>query len=171
MEIILYLSVAVIAIAFLVLVIYLSKTLKALQQTMESVSGTLTGLESQMQGITTETTLLLHKTNALAEDVQHKSQSLNTVVEAVKGVGGSLQRVNQTIDQVTDRVNLAATQHNEKITQVIQWSNVAIELINKWKLRKQEMEAEQSLISSQLPNIEDPAEKTYQESKYQRSRS
>ena len=33
-----------------------------------------------MQGISVETEQLLHKTNALADDIQQKSQSLNKVV-------------------------------------------------------------------------------------------
>ena len=75
MEIILYLSAAVAAIAFFILVIYLSKTLKSLQVTLDSVSHTLGGLEKQLEGLTTESTLLLNKTNALAEDLQKKSEN------------------------------------------------------------------------------------------------
>ncbi len=167
MEIILYLSVAVIAIAFLVLVIYLSRTLKSLQTTMDSVSNTLTGLETQMQGITTETTLLLHKTNALAEDIQHKSENLNTVVDAVKGVGGSIQRVNQTIDQITNRVQLAASQNDEKITQVVQWGNVCIELVNKWKKHKAEQNT--AIYTEAVSDRDVTLPK--QETRYQRSQS
>ena len=74
MIIILYLSVALIAVAFLVLVIYLSKTLKSLQLTLKNVASTLEGLEGQMKGITTETAELLHKTNRLAEDIQEKGR-------------------------------------------------------------------------------------------------
>lgn len=62
MIIILYLSVALIAVAFLILVIYLSKTLKSVQMTLTNVASTLDGLEGQMKGITAETTELLHKT-------------------------------------------------------------------------------------------------------------
>jgi len=167
MEIILYLSVALIAIAFMVLVVYLSKTLKALQETMESVSGTLEGLETQMQGITTETALLLQKTNALAEDLQVKSESLNTVVEAVKGVGGSIQKVNTTIDQVTDRVQIAANEHNPKIAQAVQWGNVCIELFNRWKAKKAEREAVQQQEELQDEYLPVPATET----RYQRSHS
>ena len=61
MIIILYLSVALIAVAFLILVIYLSKTLKSVQMTLTNVASTLDGLEGQMKGITAETTELLHK--------------------------------------------------------------------------------------------------------------
>ena len=69
---ILYLSVALIAIAFLILVIYLSKTLKSLQGTLDNVATTLSGLEKQLDGVTKETTILLHKTNELASDIQDK---------------------------------------------------------------------------------------------------
>lgn len=72
MIIILYLSAALIAVSFLILVIYLSKTLKSLQVTLNHVAATLEGVEGQMKGITAETTELLNKTNRLADDIQEK---------------------------------------------------------------------------------------------------
>ncbi|OCA91412.1 general stress protein [Bacillus sp. FJAT-27225] len=137
MEIILYLSVAVIAIAFFVLVIYLSKTLKSLQITLESVSKTLVGLERQLDGVTKETAVLLHKTNALADDIHKKSESLNTVVEAVKNVGTSVNKFNQSVQTIVGSVDRQIDQNKDKISQVVQWSNVLLELKDKWKARKQ----------------------------------
>lgn len=137
MEIILYLSVAVIAIAFLVLVIYLSKTLKSLQITLESVSKTLVGLEGQLDGVTKETAVLLHKTNALADDIHRKSESLNTVVDAVKGVGESVNKFNHSVQTIVGSVDRQIDQNKEKISQVVQWSNVLLELKDKWNARKQ----------------------------------
>ncbi|PLS14871.1 DUF948 domain-containing protein [Bacillus sp. M6-12] len=136
MEIILYLSAAVAAVAFLILVIYLSKTLKSLQTTLDSVAHTLTGLEKQMQGVSLETTQLLHKTNSLAEDLQKKSENLNTVVYAVKDVGTSIQKFNSSIQKVSNRVLTEVDNNKEKISQVVQWSNVLMELRDKWKTRK-----------------------------------
>lgn len=137
MQIILYLSVALIAIAFLVLVIYLSKALKSLQVTLESVSLTLVGLEKQLNGVTTETTVLLHKTNALADDIQQKSESLNSVVDAVKDVGETVNHFNQTFQNISVRVDKQVEQNKDKISQVVQWGNVLIELKDKWKANKQ----------------------------------
>ncbi|WP_110927252.1 DUF948 domain-containing protein [Bacillus massiliglaciei] len=142
MEIILYLSAAVAAIAFLILVIYLGKTLGSLQKTLDSVAHTLTGLESQMQGITVETAQLLHKTNALAEDLQNKSENLNTVVNAVKDVGTSIQGFNSSIQKVSNRVQLEIDNNQDKISQVLQWGNVAMEFREKWKARKKQEEAQ-----------------------------
>ncbi|WP_313799497.1 DUF948 domain-containing protein [Cytobacillus sp.] len=137
MQIILYLSIAVIAIAFLILVIYLSKTLKSLQVTFDSVSKTLVGLEKQLDGVTRETTELLHKTNALAEDIQHKSENLNSVVVAVKDVGETVRSFNGSIQKVTTSVNNQFEENKDKIAAVVQWSQIFLEMKDKWKMRKQ----------------------------------
>ncbi len=135
---ILYFSVALIAIAFLILVIYLSKTFKSLQYTLDSVSKTLNGLEKQLDGVMNETTELLKKTNALADDIQEKADSLNSVVHAVKDVGSTIQKFNHSIQTVTNTVDKSVEQNQEKISQIVQWSNAFIELKEKWKNKKQQ---------------------------------
>lgn len=143
MEIILYLSVALIAIAFLMLVIFVSKTLKSLQITLDSVSKTLSGLEHQLDGVTRETTDLLKKTNMLADDLQKKSDSLNSVVEAVKDVGTSIQKFNHIIQSVNTNVNRQLEQNQDKIAPLLQLGNAIIELKDKWKNKKQQKSNEE----------------------------
>ncbi|MET3697244.1 uncharacterized protein YoxC [Bacillus oleivorans] len=143
MEMILYLSIALIAIAFFVLVIFLIQTLKSLQKTLDSVSHTLNGLEGQLQGVTHETTELLKKTNQLAEDMKDKSEKLNSVVDAVKDVGTSIQRFNRSIEGITEKVIQQADANQDKISQVVQWSQVFIELKDRWNQRKQKNRSEQ----------------------------
>ncbi|MDQ6599959.1 DUF948 domain-containing protein [Bacillus salipaludis] len=138
MIIILYLSVALIAIAFLVLVIYVSKMLTSLRETLKSVSKTLEGLETQLEGVTTETTVLLQKTNALADDLKYKSESLNSVVDAVKDVGTTVSKFNGTLQDITQSFDKQVEESKEKVSQVIQWSNVILELRDKWKAKRQE---------------------------------
>lgn len=140
MEIILYLSVALIAIAFLVLVIYVAKTLTSLQETLSSVSKTLIGLEKQLDGVTQETTELLQKTNALADDIQEKSKSLNTVVTAVKDVGTTVNKFNGTLKDLTDSFEIQVEENKQKVSQIVQWSNVFLELKDKWNAKKKEKE-------------------------------
>jgi uncharacterized protein YoxC len=137
MQIILYLSVALIAIAFLVLVIFLAATLKSFQVTLTSVSKTLIGLEKQLDGVTAETTLLLHKTNALADDIQQKSESLTSVVEAVKDVGTTVTKFNGTLQNITKSVDNHVEESKEKISQIVQWGNVFLELKDKLQARRQ----------------------------------
>lgn len=105
---------------------------------MDSVSKTLIGLEKQLDGVTRETTALLHKTNALAEDIGQKSESLNSVVNAVKEVGDSVRSFNGSIQKVTSTVNNQLEQNKDKISQVVQWSQVFLEVKDKWKARKQD---------------------------------
>ncbi|WP_251549637.1 DUF948 domain-containing protein [Neobacillus muris] len=137
MEIILYLSAAIAAIAFFVLVIYLASTLKSLRGTLDSVSDTLKGLETQLEGVTSETTLLLQKTNALAEDLQQKSERLNTVVEAVKDVGTTVSKFNGSLQNITHTVDRQIEENKDKISQIVQWSNVFLELKDKWQEKRQ----------------------------------
>ncbi|KAA9027461.1 DUF948 domain-containing protein [Niallia endozanthoxylica] len=145
MIIILYISTAVIAIAFFILVIYLSRTLKSLQGTLDNVSKTLSGLEQQLEGVTKETTILLHKTNELASDVQKKAEDLNSVVHAVKDVGESVRKFSGSIQSITNSMNKQVEDNKDKIAQVVQWSNVILELKDKWQGRKQRKNTERSL--------------------------
>ncbi len=137
MVIILYLSVALIAIGFLVLVIYLARTLSSLQETLSSVSKTLIGVEKQLDGVTQETTALLQKTNALADDIQEKSKSLTSVVTAVKDVGSTVNKFNGTLKNLTDSFEIQVEENKEKISQIVQWSNVFLELKDKWNAKKE----------------------------------
>ncbi|MBM6616407.1 DUF948 domain-containing protein [Bacillus sp. RD4P76] len=132
----LYVSVAIIAISFLILAIYISKTLLAVRRSLDQMSTTVSDLEKQMRGVTRETTELLAKTNQLADDIQQKSESLNTVVQAVKEIGDSLQRFSGSIKNVTSTIQHKAEQNGDKITQAVQWGNVAVELWDKLKQRK-----------------------------------
>jgi uncharacterized protein YoxC len=143
LKLILYLSVALIAIAFLILVIYLSKTLKSLQGTLDNVSSTLSGLEKQLDGVTKETTILLHKTNELASDIQDKAEDLNSVVDAVKGVGESVRKFNGSIQNLTITMNDQLEENKDKLVNVIQWGQVILDLKDKWQERKQKKYVDQ----------------------------
>lgn len=145
LSLILYLSVAVIAAAFLILVIYLSRTLNSMGKTLDSVSKTLENLEKQLDGVTSETTMLLHTTNDLASDIQQKTESLNSVVDAVKGVGDSVRKFNASLRSITNEVELKTEENKDKIAQVVQWSNIMLELKDKWQTKKEKKQAVDSL--------------------------
>ncbi|OZI12778.1 DUF948 domain containing protein [Bacillaceae bacterium SAS-127] len=138
MEIILYLSAAVAAIAFFILVLNVSKTLKSVDKTLDSLSRTVDRLEGQMQGVTSETTELLHKTNVLAEDIQQKTEQLNTVFYAVKDVGSSVQQLNQSVKNVTTNVASELEKNQHKISQAVQWGSVVKQMVDKFKERKEQ---------------------------------
>ena len=93
-------------------------------------------LSTQLEGVTTETTALLHKTNELAVDIQHKADQLSTVVDAVKGVGTTVEGLNTSVQRVTNSVVHEAERNSDKIAQVVQWSNVVMGILYKVKDRK-----------------------------------
>jgi uncharacterized protein YoxC len=76
---------------------------------------------------------LLHRTNQLADDVQQKSQSLNSVFEAVDGFGQSLNAVNTSVRNVTQSVEQSGKTYSGKVAQILQWGRAAIDLIQRWK--------------------------------------
>ena len=100
------------------------------------MAGTVAGIEGQLEGITRETTSLLTKTNALADDISDKSEKLNSVVHAVKGVGDSVNNLNNSVQRVTSSISSEVQKNEEKIAQVVQWSNVAMGIADQWRQRK-----------------------------------
>jgi uncharacterized protein YoxC len=139
MELILYFSIALIAVAFTILIINLVKTLRSLQQTLVNVAKTMESLEKQLDGVTSETTNLLHKTNKLADDVQRKSEALHSVFEGVEGIGNTLKQTNASFETISNKVTKGALRQSEQITQVLQWGNAAIDLWEKWKIKKEQL--------------------------------
>ncbi|WP_332697590.1 DUF948 domain-containing protein [Halalkalibacter lacteus] len=137
MESLLYISALVAAVAFAVLVIYLVRTLKSANRTLEHVANTMAGLEKQVNGITKETEELLHRTNRLADDIQEKSESLNTVFSSVKELGDSIGQVNKSLRHMSNTVSTQVVKQSDQIAKAVQWGNVAIDLYSKFKQKKE----------------------------------
>lgn len=142
MEMILYVSALIAAIAFAVLAVYLGNTLAALRKTLQSLARTTASLEKQLQGVTYETEQLLHKTNALAEDIQQKSQSLNKVVKSVEGIGTTIDSINGKLVNATNSIAHQVEHNTDKVAQVMQWGTAAIEIYDRFKKRKSEQEGQ-----------------------------
>ncbi|MCM3359275.1 MULTISPECIES: DUF948 domain-containing protein [unclassified Psychrobacillus] len=136
MENLLYIAAIVAAIAFLILCISLAVTLSSVKKTLNNVAETLDGLETHLQNVTKETAELLHKTNELAVDIQDKSEKLNTVVDAVKNVGVSVNGFNNSIQRLSTSVTTEVEKNEDKIAQVVQWSSIFLGIRDKWKERK-----------------------------------
>lgn len=151
MEIVLYVAALVAAIAFLILCVSLGMTLFTVKDTVKELTKVLGDIEGQMQGITRETTFLLEKTNSLAGDIQDKSQQLNTVVGAVKGIGESVNGLNNSVQRITSSVATSVETNKDQIAQVVQWSNVAMGIADKWKERKTDEVQITTLTSDQAP--------------------
>lgn len=117
------------------------------------MASTVAGIEGQMEGITRETTTLLTKTNSLADDISEKSEKLNSVVQAVKGIGDSVNGLNNSVQRITTAVSKEVGRNEEKIAQVVQWSNVAMGIADKWKQRKT-IDQEVTVVDTMSPTAD-----------------
>ena len=138
--ILLYISALVAAVAFAVLVIFLVRTLRSANRTLEHTANTVANLEKQVNGITSETEQLLHKTNRLADDIQQKTEAVNTLFTSVKDLGQSVTQFNQSIRQVSNTVSSQTVEQSENIAKAVNWGTTALDLYTKFKLRKQTLD-------------------------------
>jgi uncharacterized protein YoxC len=84
---ILQISVGIIAIAFVALVIYLIQTLKSLNTTLMVTQQTVNQLTEKVSQIGAEVTDVIHSTNLVTQDVRRKMNSLDFLFNSVSDVG------------------------------------------------------------------------------------
>lgn len=94
-------SVAIIALAFAVLVFFLIKTLKAATQSLEKVTQTLQEVQKTVDELTYELKQTIRNTNDITIDVQHKMKQIDPVLETVKNLGEALSEVTYAVKQVS----------------------------------------------------------------------
>lgn len=158
MEAILYISVGVIAIAFVILVVYIITTLKTLSKALEQVSNTVNNIEGQVKGITTEAESLLQKTNTLTKDLQKKSKKLDSVIDAATDIGKTVRQFNASLARVSENVTHRVDQNQEKISQVVSWAQVVFEIKEKWdeiRTRKQKKQEQRAINANEIYHKEE----------------
>lgn len=111
-----------------------------MSKTLERTSSTAKALEKQLQGITEESELLLKKTNALADDIQRKSESINVVFESAKELGDSVKVFNHSVRQVSTKVSEQTSRNAETVSQAVQWGQAVLDFYTKFKQRKQQLD-------------------------------
>ncbi|MGG3283653.1 DUF948 domain-containing protein [Paenibacillus solani] len=94
-------SVAIIALAFAVLVFFLIKTLKAATQSLEKVTSTLQEVQKTVDELTYELKQTIRNTNDITVDVQHKMKQIDPVMDTVKNLGEALSEVTYAVKQVS----------------------------------------------------------------------
>ena len=62
-------------------------------------------------------------------------------MDAVKGVGESVNTLNQSVHRISSSVTTQAEQNSDKIAQVVQWGTVALGLYDQVKERQPEKSA------------------------------
>lgn len=138
------LSVAVIAAAFVALTIYLIITLRSVNDSVQHVSKTLEKVQLQVDEVTRETVIMMRTTNQITEDLHKKLKQVDALFESVGDVGEAVNQVTSSVKQVSATVTKSIThgvqngvnKQQKRIDEVIQWTNVAANLWQKYQALK-----------------------------------
>lgn len=138
------LSVAVIAAAFVALTIYLIITLRSVNDSVQHVSKTLEKVQLQVDEVTRETVIMMRTTNQITEDLHKKLKQVDALFESVGDVGEAVNQVTSSMKQVSATVTKSIThgvqsgvnKQQKRIDEVIQWTNVAANLWQKYQALK-----------------------------------
>ncbi|MGN1402261.1 MAG: DUF948 domain-containing protein [Bacillus sp. (in: firmicutes)] len=135
MEWIVYVSVALVTVSFCLLVYHTVQTLKRTEKTLNRISSTLIAIKKETQGVTLELTMLLKKTNALADDFRRKSLDLQTATAAVKDIRLTVQEFQTVIREISESVKTYSLESQEKISRLFQLGQIIQEAKNAWRRR------------------------------------
>ncbi|MEX2415746.1 MAG: DUF948 domain-containing protein [Paenibacillaceae bacterium] len=138
------LSVAVIAVAFVALTIYLIIALRSVNDSVQQVSKTLEKVQLQVDEVTRETVIMMRTTNQITGDLHKKLKQVDALFESVGEVGEAVNQVTSSMKQVSATVTNSIThgvqqgvhKRQKRIDEVVQWTNVAINLWQKFQSLK-----------------------------------
>ncbi|WP_270179707.1 DUF948 domain-containing protein [Alkalihalobacillus sp. CinArs1] len=136
MEIILYLAVAVIALAFAILSIFLIKVLKSTNATLSKTAETIDSVQGQIDGLTKETTILLHKTNVLTDEIQENAAKFSPAFDAVKDTGESLKKLNNSFAKISHSFEKGVESKQGNTVKVANWGSTILGLWEQYRLKK-----------------------------------
>ncbi|GIP54596.1 MULTISPECIES: DUF948 domain-containing protein [Paenibacillus] len=114
-------SVALIAVAFAVLVVFLIKTLKAAEKSLDKTTQTLQEVQKTIDELSYEVKNVVRQANDITGDLQHKMEQIDPVLESVKNVGDVLNEVTLAAKQVStafiDRIKSPPKPKHPKVSE------------------------------------------------------
>jgi uncharacterized protein YoxC len=130
-------SVAVIALAFVALVIYLILTLSALRVTLTQVNQTLSHGRRHLDTISEEAKKVMEHTNRISVNVQHKVEAFNSLFNAFANLGEVFEKKTSHFKERMDESTSSHFTHHPTVEKV----GTALELVGQgirlWQKLKQ----------------------------------
>ncbi|MEO3945535.1 DUF948 domain-containing protein [Gorillibacterium sp. CAU 1737] len=115
MNIIVEVSIALVAVAFAVLVIFLVRTLNMVQASLKETNQTISDVQRELNDVSGEVKGLIRNTNQITMDVRHKMKALDSLFGTVENVGDTLEGVTSSLKNASSRF---ATNVNHNMRQV-----------------------------------------------------
>jgi uncharacterized protein YoxC len=112
---ILEISLAVVALAFVVLVFYLVQTLKTLNGSLDEIRGTMVQMKGELTQVSSEVKDVLYHTNQMAVDVRAKLQDLDPLFNSVNDVGKVVNDLTSTVRHSAEAVTSIIDKGNRKV--------------------------------------------------------
>ena len=150
-----YLSILLVAIAFLIAVIYICFVLKRVTNTMKTLRGTLGSAEEQVGKMTPVLSQTIKETDELMADVTEKVQATDSMFDSIQLFGESVQSANTALQNGLG--NLTDEEMDRKVKPFIEgikWSEVAVQLYGTWK-GQQPKQKNELMIKNELMVQED----------------
>lgn len=151
---IIQISAACIAAAFVVLVVFLVAALQSARASLKQANETLVHIDAKLDAVASETVKLMQQTQHIADDVQGKMKSLDTLFHSVGQVGESVNQITTSVKQVSATVSNSVRMAGEQISrernttaELMEWASLAVHLWRKWQNRKSKQEPRQSQSS------------------------
>jgi len=140
-------SVFIIAIAFVALVVFLSRTLFSLEKVFKEIEGTLSEAQKDLQSVSLEAKDFLHTSNQLAdeakilirntndltEEMRERAKSLDILAESVEGIGETINDLNEKVRGTALSVTDTVKTSTEKFAQALKWGTTAADIWDKIK--------------------------------------
>lgn len=144
-------SIAVIALAFLALVIFLILTLVSLRKSLQLTNETLEDLHLQVNDLTEETTKILKSSNDIVTNIYDKMKAFDPLFQSIHNVSDTIEDATDTFKKITtsathhfadsdeDDTEHAAPRRSskkDKIINVVEWALMGVTVWQKLLSRR-----------------------------------
>ncbi|WP_164670712.1 DUF948 domain-containing protein [Virgibacillus doumboii] len=128
-----YVGVLFCALAFALVIIYISLVLKRVSKTMETLGETLGEVEEKMQRITPQLRTTVNETGKIVDDLNEKVAVADNLFDTLENIGTSLNACNQLLNRETKKLpEYTSSKDLDKVTEGIKWGDIALRLYKKW---------------------------------------
>ncbi|QUL55225.1 DUF948 domain-containing protein [Paenibacillus tritici] len=127
------LSIAFAAIAFICLVVFLILTLRKGMTTLAETNKTLGDVRNAIHGLTGEATQLIHTANQVTRDVKGKIKTIDPIFESAHNVGEVIQTVTESFKKNASDIGQSLKQEPEKPAASVKSKNGSIRVNTKFQ--------------------------------------
>lgn len=157
MNIFLYASIGIAALALLMIAIVLVMTFKTVKQTMTDVQSTVGRVETKVNTITSQANGLLEKTNAIADDADQKLQAFGHLVETAKNLEETTKQLDTSFKNIAGQV----ANPPEKQRKIMEQASIVTETLSRiyYGFKNNRPKQQRAQQSSKQKNLPEPQKK------------